>query len=257
MRELHTSADVAAASPDALVRWAAQALSTGGRAWAHGDAVGVHAPGLNRHDRLVLAGSTQDVAVILADQLHAHGPSLRPLVDDELSADLLVALPDLVVRATFGWMEREEPSAAPVGVRWLREHELDDAEALLRKANPGTYSWPGERGSRRWAGIHVDGALSAVGADAWSSEHVGFIAGVATHPDHRGRGLSTTLCSFLVHHLLNERPACALMVDEGNAGAIAVYRKLGFRYRDVTVLVPSDVARSLPQRDRSQASSPT
>lgn len=253
MRELHTPADVAAASEDALVRWAAQALGAGGRAWAHGAAVGVHAPDLNRHDRLVLAGPAHDVATVLGDRLHAHGPSLRPLVASELAADLRAALPDLVVRASFGWMERGGSLPAPGGARWLEEHELDDAEALLRKANPDTYMWPRERGSRRWAGIHVDGALAAVGAEAWSSEHVGFVAGVATHPDHRGRGLSTALCAFVVHHLLDEYPTCALMVDKDNAGAIAVYRKLGFRYRSVTVLLPSDVAQSLPPRDPHQA----
>jgi ribosomal protein S18 acetylase RimI-like enzyme len=253
MRELHTARDVAAASDDALVRWGAQALLTGGRAWAHGDAVGVHAPDLNRHHRLLLAGPAPDVAVVLADRLHAHGPTLRPLVPSELSAGVRALLPDLVEFASFGWMERAGTLAAPDGVRWLAERELDDAEALLRKASPGTYVWPREPGSRRWAGMHVDGALVAVGGDAWTAEHVGFLAGVATHPDHRGRGLSTTLCRFVVHHLLEEHPACALMVDGGNHQAIKVYRRLGFRYRSVTILLPSNVAQSLPGRDSDQA----
>ena len=57
MEELRTSEEVARATGDLLIRWAAQALAPGyphqgGRAWVHGDAVAVFAPGLSRADRL-------------------------------------------------------------------------------------------------------------------------------------------------------------------------------------------------------------
>jgi ribosomal protein S18 acetylase RimI-like enzyme len=245
MRELSTPTDVAAASEDQLVRWAAQALlpthPRPGRAWSHGGAVGVYAPGLNRRERMVFTGAPEGIAAILHDRIRAYGPDLNPLVPSELSAPVCALLPDVVERASFGWMERTGRLPSAPDVRWLREDELDQAEALLRKANPGTYVWPREAGARRWAGTHVDGVLVAVGADAWSAPHVGFLAGVATHPDFRRRGLSTAVCSFIVHELLSEHPACALMVDEDNDAAISAYRDLGFRYRGVTILVPSDV----------------
>lgn len=231
MRVLHTPDEVAAANPDALVRWAAQSLlpGGGGAAWGHGAAVAVLAPGLNRHDRLVLAGPVDDVAALL----HAHHrPGLSPLVTTETAA----ALPRYPARGTFGWMERAGTLATPDGVRWLREDEWDDVEYLLRKASPHSYVWPRERGPRRWAGIHVDGDLVAVAADAWSAPGIGFVAGVATHPDHRGRGLSTRICAYLTGTLLAEHGECALMVDGANATAIRVYERLGFTYRSVTAL---------------------
>lgn len=245
MRALRSPADVAEASSDQLVRWAAQALlpghpTPGGGAWEHRGAVGVHAPGLNRHHRLVLAGEPEGVAAILRER--AHDPALRPLVAADLVDPVRALAPDLVTWASFGWMERTGDLATAPGVRWLRDDELESAEALLREVNPNAYVLPGEPGARRWAGSFVDGELAAVGADAWSAPDVGFLGGVATHPDYRRRGLSRALCSFVAHDLLERHPACALMVDGGNEGAIAVYRGLGFTYRGVTILLPAEVA---------------
>lgn len=230
MRVLSTPADVAAASPDLLVRWAAQALlpGRGGAAWARGGAVGVLAPGLNRYDRLVLGGPVGDVAELLRAVVR---PGVHPLVTTATADEL-----GWPRRAAFGWMERGGSLDAAPGPRWLAEDEWDGVEALLRKANPHSYVWPREPGPSRWAGTHVDGVLVSVGADAWSAPGVGFVAGVATHPDHRGRSLSTGLCSFLVGALLAEHGTCALMVDADNRAAITVYRRLGFEYRGVTAL---------------------
>ncbi|CAL9644603.1 hypothetical protein SUDANB95_06407 [Actinosynnema sp. ALI-1.44] len=231
MRVLHTPDEVAAANPDPLVRWAAQGLlpGRGGAAWAHGGAVAVHAPGLNRHDRLVLAGPADDVAALL--DAH-HRPGRAALVTAETAA----ALPRFPAKATFGWMERTGTLAPPGGVRWLREDEWDDVEALLRKASPHSYVWPYEPGPHRWAGIHDGAKLVAVAADAWSAPGIGFLAGVATHPDHRGLGLSTRICAFVAGTLLADHGECALMVDAANAPAIRVYHRLGFTYRAVTAL---------------------
>lgn len=231
MRVLPTPADVAAATPDPLLRWAAQALLPGraGAAWARGGAVAVWAPGLFRRDRLVLAGPPGDVSELL----RAHGcPGRRPLVTTELAREL-----DWPVQGVFGWMERTGVLAADGGARWLVEDEWDEVEALLRKANPHSWAWPREAGPRRWAGVRADdGALVAVAADAWSAPGVGFVAGVATHPDHRGRSLSTRVCSFVAGALLAEHGTCGLMVDAENHAAITVYRRLGFAYRSVTAL---------------------
>ncbi|MBP2340594.1 ribosomal protein S18 acetylase RimI-like enzyme [Saccharothrix coeruleofusca] len=225
MRRLHSPADLADRST--MIRWAAQALAWGGSAWAHGGAVAVLAPRLNRHDRLVLDGPPGDVDALLE---HLAAPHLRPLVTTDLAARLSTP-----ARVVFGWMERGGELAPGPG-RWLAESEWDEVEALLREANPNSYVWPREPGPTRWAGLRVDGGLVAVAADAWSAPTAGFLAGVATHPDHRGRGLSTGLCAFVASSLLTRHGTCALMVDAGNADAIAVYRKLGFDYRGVAVL---------------------
>ncbi|QFZ16537.1 GNAT family N-acetyltransferase [Saccharothrix syringae] len=227
---LPTPADVAAATADPLPRWAARSLlpGRGGAAWAHRDAVAVWAPDLFRFDRLVLAGPPEDVLVLLRE--HAH-PGCRPLVTAEVAEGL-----DWPRRGSFGWMERSGALAADGG-RWLGEDEWDEVEALLRKANPDSWAWPREPGPTRWAGIRAgDGTLVSVAADAWSAPDVGFIAGVATHPDHRGRSLSTRVCAFVASALLAAHGTCGLMVDGDNAVAIGLYRKLGFHYRAVIAL---------------------
>ncbi|KOX22588.1 hypothetical protein ADK67_23160 [Saccharothrix sp. NRRL B-16348] len=230
MRVLPSPADVSAATPDPIARWASQSLlpGRGGTAWAHGDAVAVLAPGLFRFDRLVLTGPVDDVSALL--RAHVR-PGVRPLVTAAVADEL-----GWPVIATFGWMERGGSLAPGSAARWLTDRDHDDVESLLRKANPDPWVRPGGPGASRWAGIHVDDVLVAVAADAWPSPQVGFIGGVATHPDHRGRSLSTNVCSFVVSALLAERGTCGLMVDKANEAAIAVYRRLGFAYRSVTAL---------------------
>ncbi|GAA1262423.1 GNAT family N-acetyltransferase [Saccharothrix xinjiangensis] len=236
MRVLPTPADVTSTHPDPLLRWASQALlpGRGGSAWAHGDAVAVWAPGLYRRDRLVLAGPPADVAVLLRE--HAR-PGTHPLMTEDLAGRLVAEL-GWPLLGVFGWMERTGSVDAPTdGARWLAEDGWGEVEALLRRANPDSWAWPGGPRTTRWAGLRAgDGALAAVAADAWSTPGVGFIAGVATDPDHRGRSLSTRVCAFVASALLAEHGTCALMVGAENLAAIGVYRRLGFAYRSVAAL---------------------
>ncbi|WP_199441197.1 GNAT family N-acetyltransferase [Umezawaea beigongshangensis] len=242
MRELTGPADVTAVCDDLLLRWAAQALLPGfpgaGRAWAHGDAACVLAPNLNRRDRLVLAGPARDVAVLL--DAHGRAPGVKTLLAADRVEEVRRHAPGFAEHAVFGWMERTGSLEPGAGARWVREDELDAVTDLLRVANPGSWTWPREVGARRWAAVFDGGLPVAVAADAWPAPGAGFVGGVATHPGHRGRGLSSLVCAFVVSALLAEHGAVTLMVDGDNATAIRLYSRLGFRYRDVTVLL-SDV----------------
>jgi predicted GNAT family acetyltransferase len=104
---------------------------------------------------------------------------------------------------------------------------------LLEEAFPKSHAWPGGDGVRRWAGIHHGRRLVATAAEAWSVPGIGFLAGVATRPDVRGRGLATAICSFVIDELLGEHDRVALFADYWNAGAIATYTRLGFGLRPV------------------------
>ncbi|HEY8373088.1 MAG TPA: GNAT family N-acetyltransferase [Pseudonocardiaceae bacterium] len=253
MRELHTVEEVVATSADPMLHWAAQALLPdypypGGTAWQHGTAVAVYAPGLNRRNRLLYAGEVDDATELLATVLPDCPPTIRPLAGTELARAVAARLPELVDLFTFGWMDDggrgdagagHDGAGTPSPVRWLAPEELPAATDLLKLANPDSYVWPGEPGARRWAGVFSgDGELVAVAADAWSTPGVGFLAGVATHPGHRGRGLGRAVCSFVVDALRAEYGLVALMVNEDNDHAVRLYTRLGLRYRSVTALGP-------------------
>jgi len=236
VRRLRTTADVQDASDDPLVRWAAQALSSGGAAWEHNGAVAVHAPALTRRRRLVLSGPAEGVASLLA--AHGRGVELRPLLERTLALEVMSVMPTPWVEdKPFGWMDRAGALDLPEQACWLTTPA--GVEPLLREANPDSWAWPGEKGVRRWAGVHVDGDLVATAAEAWSSADVGFMMGVAVHPSHTGRGLGHLVCQFVTSSLLSLYGTCALFVENYNAPAIALYRKLGFAYRDVTTLLPA------------------
>lgn len=236
MRRLRTTADVQDASADPLIRWAAQALSSGGAAWEHRGAVAVHAPSLTRRRRLVLSGPLEGVASLLA--AHGRGANLRPLMERTLAQEVASLMPTPWTEdKPFGWMDRTGTLEPPPDARWLST--TDGVEPLLRAANPESWAWPGEPGVRRWAGVHANDALVATAAEAWSSTDVGFMMGVAVHPSHTGQGLGRRVCQFVTSSLLSLYGTCALFVENYNAPAIALYRKLGFAYRDLTTLLPA------------------
>jgi ribosomal protein S18 acetylase RimI-like enzyme len=236
VRRLRTTAEVLDACPDPLVRWASQALSSGGAAWEHRGAVAVHAPALTRRRRLVLSGPAEGAASLLA--AHGRGVDLRPLLPRPLALEVAELMPTPWVEdKPFGWMDRSGTLDLPPDAGWLST--TDGVAPLLRAALPSSWAWPGEAGVRRWAGIVQDGVLVATAAEAWSSADVGFMMGVAVHPSHAGRGLGRRVCQFVASSLLTLYGTCALFVENYNAPAIALYRKLGFAYRDVTTLLPA------------------
>lgn len=243
---LSSAAEVAAATSDSLVRWAAQALTPSypyerGAAWRLGGAVAVFGPRLYRRDRLVLAGDGADAAELVA-RVTPDLPGVRTLSASPLAATVASAVPSWRPLASFGWMDLAQPVvASSAGVDWLAEGAHDAVTCLLRKANPEAYVFPGDPGARRWAGVPAQsGELVSVAADAWPAPDVGLVGGVATHPDHRGQGLSTAVCAFVADRLYRRHGAVALMVDGDNPAAIRVYSRLNFRYRSVTVLAAED-----------------
>ncbi|TKK91719.1 GNAT family N-acetyltransferase [Herbidospora galbida] len=120
------------------------------------------------------------------------------------------------------------------GVRWLDPGAEPEVAQVLAVANPDAYARPGMPGVTRWAGVRDDaGRLVAVGADAWSAPTVGFVGGVATLPQARGSGLAGAICRFLTATLLDRHGRVSLMVDDVNAAALAVYRRLGYARRPV------------------------
>ena len=216
-----------------MIVWAAQGFGPGVRAWSDGDAVAVASPDLSRRDRLAVAGPVDAVGRLAAKVLAEVGPSFRPFGEEQLIRGLPDHVPGLRFAAAFGWMEtRTCPTPQTEDPAWLDGDA--GVERLLTEASPSSYAWPGHTGVRRWAAVTgSDGELLSIAADAWSAPEVGFLAGVATHPVARGKGLSRQVCSFVTTELIKQHGRVGLMVDGDNAAAIAVYQRLGYTYRRV------------------------
>jgi GNAT superfamily N-acetyltransferase len=117
---------------------------------------------------------------------------------------------------------------------WLEPDDENEVAALLEVVLPGSYAWPGRPGVARWAGLRDDdGNLVATAADAWSAPEVGFVAGVATDVGARGNGDAMSACAVVVNELVRKHGQAALMVDDWNEPAIAVYERLGMRRRRI------------------------
>jgi GNAT superfamily N-acetyltransferase len=223
---------------DPLLVWAQQGGRPGVRVFTHGDATAVACANLSRRDRVAVAGSVPDVVALLSEVLPELGPTYRPLGDEALIAAVAPAVPGLEIAGRFAWMDTTRETWMDINRAvgagrgtWLRD--TGEVVELLEEAFPRSYAWPGGDGVRRWAGIHDGQGLVATAAEAWSVPEIGFLAGVATRPDARGRGLATAICSFVTGALLGEHDRIALFADYWNVAAIATYTRLGFGLRSL------------------------
>ncbi|MET7482976.1 GNAT family N-acetyltransferase [Streptomyces sp. NPDC005538] len=213
-------------------------LGPGVRVFRHGSATAVVSPGLSGRDRIAVDGEADDLLALVRDEVLAEtGPGYRPFGEAELIAALVRGTPELVAAdgPGFLWMETmERPSDVPPGVVWLDAEGEREAAGLFDDGFPDSYARPGRPGVRRWAGCYDTdggGALLAVAADAWSGAGCGFLAGVVTRPEARGRGLGAAVSRFVVDALVREHGRAALMVDSDNTAAIGAYRRAGMSGR--------------------------
>jgi GNAT superfamily N-acetyltransferase len=214
---------------DPLLVWVAQGMRTGARAWTSGDAAAVACRDVSRRDRLALRGSVADVTELLG-RIRPEVEGFFPIGDEPLIA----ALPGVEVVVHLGWMHTGTSSGTPpaTSAHWLAESELSEVTALLETHHPHSFARPGDSGVTRWAGIRdEDSALLAVAADAWSAPEIGFVAGVATRTDARGRGLAAQLCAFVTDELLAGHGRVALLVEHENVAAVRTYERLGYGMR--------------------------
>ncbi len=102
------------------------------------------------------------------------------------------------------------------------------ALALLTK--PGPFRANTHR-LGRFLGIRDQGRLVAMAGERLKTDGFTEISAVCTHPDYRGRGYGAALMRAVGDRLLTEGETPFLHTYADNAGAIALYRKLGFTAR--------------------------
>jgi ribosomal protein S18 acetylase RimI-like enzyme len=115
------------------------------------------------------------------------------------------------------------------GVRVVALEPLTDPEvdALLDLAFPASTSRPGDPRVRRWYGVREGKDLVAVAADR-SRGGIGYIAGVAVHPEHRRRSLGAAITATLTRQLFDEFGGCSLSVMSDAHGPRRIYERLGY-----------------------------
>ncbi|MBM7773130.1 RimJ/RimL family protein N-acetyltransferase [Actinokineospora baliensis] len=219
---------------DALVRWGAQGMRSGVRAWRDGDAVVVACPDLSRRHRLVVHGTGGRLLGLVRHALAIVGRDYRPIGDDEAVTEVVAEFPDIALLDRFWWMDTVHPTEVVGTARWLTDDATDEVRTLIDSEYPGSYAQPGGTGVRRWAGVRDEsGELVAVAAEAWSAPEVGFLAGVITAPAARGRGHAIAVCGLTIDTLVAETTRAALMVDSWNDAARTLYTKLGLTSRPI------------------------
>ncbi|MGW2279928.1 GNAT family N-acetyltransferase [Streptomyces sp. NPDC001770] len=109
--------------------------------------------------------------------------------------------------------------------RWLERYHRagPDSAPMLRVLTQGPSVWfatvPGDDPA---------GAPAAIGRCVVDGRWAGFGA-IEVNPDHRRRGLATTVMTALARTALAEGASAAwLQVEEDNAGALALYDRMGF-----------------------------
>jgi ribosomal protein S18 acetylase RimI-like enzyme len=98
-----------------------------------------------------------------------------------------------------------------------------------------------------FVGVRIDGRLAAMAGKRLAPTGFAEVSAVCTHPDFRGRGFAQSLVAAVTRNIFAEGRVPFLTSFEANAGAIRVYRQVGFVLRrtfQLAVLKPP----SLPMK---------
>ncbi|EJL36884.1 putative acyltransferase [Caulobacter sp. AP07] len=133
-----------------------------------------------------------------------------------------------------------EPKPADFEILPLTQADAPDMLALATLTKPGPFfRRTHELGD--FVGVKVDGRLAAMAGERLRPDGFTEVSGVCAHPNFRGRGYAARLMLHVAQAIQARGETPFLHSYADNAGAIALYQALGFRFRCeqvLTVLAP-------------------
>ncbi len=137
----------------------------------------------------------------------------------------------VVKQAMLAQMVLERPVLAePLDFLDLGDADAPEMVALATLTEPGPFVESTHR-LGEFIGIRMDGQLVAMSGERMRAPGLTEVSAVCTHPDWRGRGLAGKLMRVVMARIVARGETPFLHSYASNAGAIALYEKLGFRVR--------------------------
>ncbi len=112
----------------------------------------------------------------------------------------------------------------------LGDGDADEMLALATLTEPGPF-FRRTHQLGDFVGVRRHGKLVAMAGERLKLAGFTEVSGVCTHPDHRGKGYAGGLMRIVARRILARGETPFLHVLATNAVAIALYEKLGFRFR--------------------------
>lgn len=137
-----------------------------------------------------------------------------------------------MISATIHQMsaQRIDPPDDGLDVLALSDADAPEMRALAELTQPGPFhARTHELGG--FVGVREKGRLIAMAGERMKVPGFTEISAVCTHPDARGRGLAGALMRRVAANIAARGEELFLHVYPHNTGAIALYRRLGFRHR--------------------------
>ncbi len=169
-------------------------------------------------------------------KLLAPGDVVGLFSTEQVLADRNLAV---IAQKVVDQMVYERGEAAPISgvVVKLTPADVPEMLHLAELTKPGPFA-ARTIALGSYIGIRSGGQLVAMAGERMKFDGFTEISAVCSHPDHRGRGLSSLLVSTLMRQILERSETPFLHVFDDNTRASALYRKLGFtRRRSITVTV--------------------